>query len=250
MASGRFSKQAAPYNPYNLNANANTGDTLVGGALTGAPNGYTGSGQFQQNLPGDRVIFSPADALAYSNNAVGNLYTGTYRYVGTRSTSTSSPALGHGAFWDVNAAANASANAAATTASDVLYQVTSDEPANNGINYFAGVFLSPLTKGNWGWIQESGKTSCKFLTTITGTPTQGKGVYLGAGNNNANAADVGCFDQLVGANSAAIFTANSTTGYTTVDNMISRYIGVAEALPSNNNVSIVDITMQRASFRW
>jgi hypothetical protein len=242
MAAGRFSKQAAPFLTGKLNAN-NNGDTAAGGLVTSAPSGLN-INAWQQNLPGDRIILDPLTATAYSNNAVGNLYTGTYRYVGTAN-STSSPVIGHTCVWECN-----NATGAASAAQDGLYVVNSDEPANHSVSLTAGVFINNITKTNFGWIQESGKATVKFRVAITGTPAVGAGVYMTAGGNNANAADVGSADQLAGANSAAIFTANSTTGYTTVDNMISRYLGVAEGLPSNNNLSLVDLVLNRASFRW
>lgn len=238
MAGGRFSKQA---DWFSGKLNANYSDATIGGTLTTAPSGLTAS-QFQQTLPGDRVILSPSDALANSNNNQ-NLYTGTYRYVASKNNSSSSPTVGHGAFWvDVTNANNVT--------TDALYQVQSDEAANFGVVQFAGVFINNMTKGNYWWIQESGKALCSFRNAITGVPAIAAGVYLaGAGNNN-NAIDVGAFDQLAGANSAAIFTANSNTGYTTVDNMIIRYVGPALTLPANNNTALVDIVLGRASFRW
>lgn len=247
----RWIKQA-PWFPPNsaqkLNGN-NTGDTVIGGNLTTAPSGLIAS-QFQQTYPGDRVLLSPTDALFWSNNNIGNLYTGAYRYVASRNNSSSSPTRGHAAFWDINAAAAAGANNAANTASDALYQVTSDEPANSSA-LFAGVFINNLTKGNYWWIQESGKATCVFRTALTGTATQGAGVYLALAGNNNNAQDVGAFDQLTGANSAALFTANSTTGYTAIDQMIQRYVGVAEQLPVANNTAgqLVDMVMNRSTFR-
>lgn len=250
MASGRFSKQAAPYlgtGGHFLNSPANNaGDTQIGGTITTAPSGLVVS-QFEQNLPGDRVILSPADALAVSNNSVGNLYTGTYRYVGTNSNSSSAPTLGHGAFWVDAANAN-------NSVTDGLYQVTSDEPANFGVSEFAGVFINNVTKGNYWWIQESGKATCSFRAALSGGNANngnvGAGVYLAAVGNNNNAIDVGAFDQLFGGNSAAIFTANSTTAYNAVDNMLVRFVGPALTQPHNNNTALVDIVLNRASFRW
>lgn len=240
MPGGRFAKQAE-WIGQKLNSN-NANDTQIGGTLTVAPVGFNASQQFQ-TLPGDRVIFSPIDALAMSNNAVGNLYTGTYRYVFTNN-SVSAPTKGHGAFW-VPALGNNN-----ITAQDALYQVTSDEAANFGVSLFAGAFVNAPGKLSYWWIQESGKATLAFRNAITGTPTIGAGVYLAGGGNNNNAVDVGAFDQLVGANSAVIFTANSTTGYTAVDNMLLRYVGPAETLPANNNTAIVDVTLSRSSFRW
>lgn len=243
MAAGRFSKQAAPFVQYKyLNPTNFNGDTLPGGVINTSPGGNTAV-QFQQNLPGDRIILDPISANALSsNNGLGTqLYTGTYRYYGTNNNSSSSPTKGHAVFFVNGNGSN--------VATDSLYQVTSDEPANNGYALFAGVSINNDTKGNWDWHQEAGKATVKFRTALTGTPAIGAGVYLAAGGNNNNAADVGAFDQLTAANSAAIFTANSTTGYTTVDNMLVRYMGPAETLPSNNNLSIVDINFGRA-YRW
>lgn len=243
MAAGRFSKQAAPFVQYKYLNPANfLGDTTPGGNINTAPAANIAT-QYLQNLPGDRVILDPVSAnLLSSNNGLGTqLYTGTYRYYSTNNNSSSSPAVGHAAFIVNGNGQNVN--------TDKLYQVTSDEPANNGYALFAGVFINADTKGNYDWLQEAGKATLKFRTAITGTPTIGAEVYLAAAGNNNNAADVGSFDQLAGANSAAIFTANSTTGYTAVDNMIARDMGPAETLPSNNNLSIVDIKFSRA-FRW
>jgi hypothetical protein len=253
MPSGRFSKQA-PWFPPNsgtkLNGNNATGDTTIGGALTIAPAGLIAS-QFQQTLPGDRIILSPADAYFWSNNNTGNLYTGTFRYVATYNNSSSNIALGHGAFWWGGNNATIYAN---NYAQDALYQVTSDEPANVSVSEFAGVFINNMTKGNYWWIQESGKCTCAFRTSLSGGNANngniGQGVYLAAAGNNNNAVDVGAFDQLFGGNTAAIFTANSVTAYNTIDNMLIRYVGPALTQPKNNATAIVDIGLSRASYRW
>lgn len=246
MASGPFSKQAI-YRGALLNAKY--ADTVIGGALSTAPAGLQAS-QYWQTLPGDRILLSPADALAASNNNQ-NLYAGSFRYVSFNENASANVALGHGVFWTEVTGAN-------NTNQDSLYQTTPDEAANFGVTLFAGVAINNQTlthnnnSGNnsYWWIQESGKSLCAFRNAITGTPTIGAGVYLaGAGNNN-NAIDVGAFDQLVAANSAAVFTANSTTGYTAVDNMLLRYVGPALTLPANNNTALVDIQFQRASFRF
>ena len=242
MASGPFSKQAI-WKSAALNANYQDG--AIGGQLNTAPSGLQTS-QGQQTLPGDRILLSPADALAASNNNNAVLYTGSYRYVAIKNNSTSNPALGHGAFWvDVTGANN--------TTTDGQYQVQSDEAANFGVVQFAGVFLKGITlnanNNYYWWIQEAGKATLAFRNAITGTPAIAAGVYLAGAGNNANAVDVGAFDQLVGANSAAIFAANSTTAYGAIDNMIIRYVGPALTLPANNNTALVDMTMSRLLFR-
>ena len=245
MASGRFSKQAAPFFGQGRAINNGSGDSVVGGSLTGAPSGI-GATAWQQNLPGDRVIFSPADALAYSNNSVGNLYTGTYRYVGTRNNSTSSPTIARAAFWDPSAigtGANLSSQA-----TDALYQTNSDGNSAYSNSLFAGVYINNVTKGNWWWIQESGKATCQFRSGITGTAAIGAGVYVVGGVNNNNATDNGAFDQVSGGN---IGTAGVTAlnFYASVDGMINARVGIAETLPANNNTALVDLDAY-LSYRW
>ena len=248
MASGRFSKQA---DWFSAKLNANYTDSVIGGALTTAPAGLSAN-QGQATMPGDRVIFSPSDALAWSNNNVGNLYTGTYRYVATANSS-SLPAAGRAAFWECN-----NATGAANSTQDGLYQVTSDEDANHATSLFMGVFVNAIPKLAYWWVQETGKTSVRFCgnngsvqygaASLTGTPAIGCGVYLaglGSGNGNNN---VGLFDVITGATTGNYAGANMNG--TQVDSILTRFVGVAEGLPSNGNVSLIDIFLNRASFRW
>lgn len=249
MASGRFAKQGSFRGQYPNNNGAN--DTVIGGALSVSPAGSNLGSQGWQNIPGDRIIFSPADAVAVQNNNVGNLYTGTLRY-GATANSVSSPARGHGAFWVPVAFNNNQA------VQDGLYQVTSDELANYGVSLFAGIFLNNPGKNSYWWFQESGKVAAQFRTVIGGAqsativPAIGAGVYLTAGGNNNNAVDIGSFDQINGLNAGTTFsTANAngaTSPYTAIDNAMVRFVGVAEQIPSNNNISVVDI--QPRFQRW
>lgn len=248
-----FSKLAAPYRKTPYLNNANLQDTVVGGAITGSPANFQGS-QLQQNIPGDRFIFGTADALAASNNAVGNLYNGAYRYVQFRNNSTANPAINRAVFWDPTAG-GLTGNNISSSAADAAYMVTADGNAANYTNtLFAGVSVSSFSVTNgtpaYWFIQEAGKIPCKFIAALTGTPAIGVPVFLPlTAPANSNATDNGAFDVLTGANSAAAFAANSTTAYTQIGQMIQNYIGVAEAAPSNNNVSVVDVGMSRASFR-
>lgn len=244
----------APYRSTQFLNTANQSDTVQGGAITASPANYAGS-QLEQNFPGDRIIFDPATALAASNNAVGNLYEGSYRYVAMRNNSTSNPTRGRAAFWDPTGGGLTGANIG-SSATDGLYMTTSDGNAANYTNTLAaGVYVNNITMANgtpaFWWIQESGKASLHFIASVTGTPAIGSPVFLpltAPANNNAT--DNGSFDVLDGANSAAIFTANSTTGYTTVAGMIRNYVGVSDVAASNNNYSLVSMTWQRASFRF
>lgn len=258
MPGGRFSKQAIYASSKYFNS-PTVGDAQIGGLLTGAPQGFNANQGFQ-TLPGDRVIFSPSDALVYSNNNVGNLYTGTYRYVATRNNSTSVPQAGRGAFWDLSAIVAANNNGA-NTATDELYQVTSDEAANIGVSMFAGAFINNVAQGNYWWIQESGKMSLRFQgnngnvnfggANYAGTFAIGSGVYLaalGSGNGNNN---VGLFTQYNNLNAGTTFsTANSAGAYNAIDQMLTRFVGVAESLPTNGNISLVDVNFWRGAYRW
>ena len=251
MPSGAFSKRA---DWFSAKLNNNYADSVIGGALSTAPAGLSAN-QGQATQPGDRIIFNPADALFWSNNNVGNLYTGTYRYVAMRNNSVSTPERGRAAFWDISPFTGA--NNIGTTAADSLYQVTSDEAANIGVSLMAGVYINNQAVNNtqnwYWWIQESGKASVRFVgnngntaygsganNTLT-APLDGGGVYLaGAGNAN-NQLTVGLF--ITSGN------ANATTN-AVIDTMFTRYSGVAEVTPSNGNISLVDLTLSRASFRW
>lgn len=250
MAGGRFSKQAGPYLNLgkSLNGNNATGDTVIGGAVTAVPTGLSIS-QFDQNLPGDRFIFSPADAYALSNNNVGLLYTGTYRYVSTRNNSTSVPQRAHAAFWDlITSPGNYTAS---NYQADLQYQVTSDEAANIGVAMFAGCYVNNITAGGYWFIQESGKMFCQWRATLTGTAGIGAGAYLAAAGNNNSNATVGVFDVLASANAGVTFSAaNNNSAYLALDNMFVRFVGVAETLPVANTATLVDVTLSRASFRW
>lgn len=204
--------------------NSGSGDSVVGGLLTGVPSGVAAS-QGIQDVPGDRIIFGMADALALSNTTVGTLYGGMYQYVRTKSNSTATPTLNRAVFWD-------------NTVNYNLYQTTPDEVTG----FWAGFNINTLTKGyNW-WIQIAGMITMRFLASITGTPTVGRGVFLamaGAGS------DVGSVDQLAGQSTAVTTGGANNVG---VDTLIANYMGVAVALPSNGASSLVEKPIGRVRF--
>lgn len=252
MPGGRFSKQAIWKGPLALNAN-NANDTIIGGSLSGAPAGFNASQGFQ-DLPGDRLIFTPSDALAYCNNSIANMFTGVYRYVAFRNNSTANVTRTKGVFWDF-AVVGAGAN------NDGLYQVTADGNQGNGATrMFAGVAINNITLTNgtqaFWWIQECGKAICQLRATITGASANniGQGVYqcLPApiatvpANNNV---DNGCFDVLEGANIGVAFAANNANGSTFISMMITGYVGMAESNATSNNIN-VDIPLWRTGWRW
>lgn len=197
--------------------NSGTGDATIGGALTGVPSNVN-AGQYNQTLPGDRLVLSAADALALSNTTVGTLYGGIYMYVRTNANSVGTPTIGRLAYWDL-------------TVADSQYQVTPDETGAAGANLIAGVFINTLTKGNSWWICIGGKVLAAFRAVLTGVPAVGVAAYAAAAGAGA---DLGKLDVLASG-------ANPT--FAEVGLMQERYVGVAEALPVAAASSLIDLRL-------
>jgi hypothetical protein len=125
------------------------------GKLNAANDTYPGGGNASPGLaPGQpgQILDLPTDdmALVESDTSVGTLYAGKYMYVRTKSTSSASPARGLVAFVDTLSS----------------FQVT---PDNGGVAAgeaeIAGIYVSAPTKGNYCWIQVSGKASVQCKTS-------------------------------------------------------------------------------------
>lgn len=199
-------------------------DSVLQGQIQTVPGGTaTGCNQGIQDLPGDRLVLSTADALALSDTTVGTLFSGMYQYVQTTSTSTASPTRGLLAFWNT-----------ALESTGSPYIVTGDESQAQGVGLRQGVFVNSITKGNWGFTQILGKASIKARAVFTGpTPAQGQGAYCAAAGAGA---DVGTFD---------IFGGDAgNPNFDQVDKMITRFLGVTEALPVAGTVTTVDLSPQ------
>ena len=203
--------------------NGGAGDEIVGGLITGVPSGLNIS-QGIQDVPGDRIIFGMADALAMSKTSVGTLYSGLYQYITTFLTSTATPTINRGLFWRI-------------LSTDNSYTVTPDESGAMGADGWAGVAINTLTKGNSWWMQVAGKATCLFRAVLTGVGTAGGAVYFAAAGAGA---DVGTFD---------VFSqsANNPT-FDDVQHMQNLYAGVAETAPAGAAASIVDIDLKRIRF--
>lgn len=174
MAGGYFTKQADFRNAKFLN---DVNDTVVGGAISTLPAGFT---QFQQTQPGDRLCLDDLTALALSDTTVGTLFGGIYMYVGTLSSSAASPAVGTIAF-----------TRAADLVSTVAYQVTADvQPTTTNPGLVVGIFINAVTKGNFGWIQICGIASVLFDSSVVAT-TAGSLVSAKASASVASTADNG-----------------------------------------------------------
>lgn len=190
-------------------------DSLQGGQLTTLPTGYQ---QFQQNVPGDRIILDDATAFALSDTTVGTLYGGIYMYVNTLSTSTAAPAVGSIAFFSA-----ASIGGGTGTNTVAKYQVSADANPTTVIpTFIVGVFINALTKGNLGWVQVAGIASVLFDSTVTST-VSGNLVVAKASASVAS-------------------TADCTTIATMTALLTAQVIGVAIGTVTTSTVSKVAIT--------
>lgn len=204
--------------------NGGAGDTVIGGALTGVPAGVQAT-QGIQDIPGDRIVFGMADALAMSNTSIGTLYGGMYQYVTTYVSSVATPTINRGAFWRTASPSND-------------YVVTPDESGNLGADYWAGVYINTLTAGNSWWIQIAGKVKVLFRAVLTGgTPAAGGAVYYAAAGAGA---DVGTFD---------VFSGNAANPtFDDVQHMQNLYAGVAATAPVAATASIIEMDLKRVRF--
>lgn len=219
--------------------NDGTGDSTLGGQITTAPSGTTAS-QGQQTLPGDRLVFGAADALALSDVAnVGTLYCGIYMYVRLTPLAAASAKIGTLAFWDP---AQFSVAASTYPGPDNLYQVTNAELSSSaGLTPpIAGVFINPVAAGNYWWIQIAGKATMAFgpfAGSQYGTATSyiiNGAVFAGGYGTTGN----GLVTQINGDTFPTTDAALAA--------MISGYLGVAEVAPtagtlSTPTLSIVDM---------
>ena len=189
-----------------VNTIPKTNDPVAGGTYTG-----TGAADYPSQV-GSRMVLGNDDVQIKNQTT---LFGGEYQYVQMYSSVTSTPAVGLIAFWQ----------------SDTSYVVTTDEPT--GVSDIAGVLVSAVTKGNYGWVQIEGKVNVAFRATI-GKATPAIGDYvtcaaLGAGADNAKA-DV---------------VADSTT-YTTV--IARHFLGIAVTAPTSGASSPVRLSFSRKNF--
>lgn len=204
--------------------NGGAGDTIVGGALTGVPTGVQAT-QGIQDIPGDRIVFGMADALALSNTSVGTLYGGMYQYVTTYVSSVGTPTINRGLFWRTASASN-------------TYTVTPDESGNLGADYWAGLSINTLVAGNSWWMQMAGKAMGLFRAVLTGvTPAAGCAVYFAAAGAGADLGTLDCF---------AGNAANPT--YNDVQHMQNLYVGVAATAPVAATASVIEMDLKRVRF--
>lgn len=194
-------------------------DSLQGGQITTLPTGFS---QFQQNVPGDRIVLDDTTAYALSDTTVGTLYGGVYMYVNVTWT-TRAAAVGGIAFFT-----GASVGSSAVSGGpSVAYQVNGDAQATTVLPaMIAGIFINAITKGNFGWIQVAGVASVLMDSTISSTAL-GSLVVAKASATVASTADNTTVTNPTAAVLAAVIGVSLTTATTStaVKTSITRGIG-------------------------
>jgi hypothetical protein len=177
----------------------NTVDDVVAG---GPAASGTGANQYEGQL-GKVLELDAIGAAARSDTSVATLYGGIYQYVRTKAGSTIAPARCLIASRDV------------ATAAFTDYVVTPDLPTGNA--FAAGIYLSALTKGQFGFIQVAGIADVQGIASFAETPAVGDLVFLTTG---------AVMDNLAGA--------------TAVDPLeVQAILGVAEQVPADGAITRV-----------
>ena len=118
---------------------------------------------------GSRIWLDGSTSGVRYDTAVGTLYGGEFQYVQSFLTSTASPAVGTPAVWAWDQANGCFES----------YIVSPDAGSAVRVGRFAGVYINALTKGNYGWIQVTGKANVLFKSSLTAaTPADGDMICL------------------------------------------------------------------------
>ncbi len=177
----------------------NTVDDVVAG---GPAASGTGANQYEGQL-GKVLELDAIGAAARSDTSVATLYGGIYQYVRTKAGSTIAPARGLDASPD------------AATAGLTDYVVTPDLQTGNALA--AGIYLSALTKAQYGFIQVAGIADVQGVASYTKAAAVGDWLFVTTGALVDNLADA--------------------TGITSVEQR--SFVGVAEELPVDNTITRV-----------
>lgn len=131
--------------------------------------------QYAANL-GSRMILDGSTLGVKYDTAVGTLYGGEYQYVQFFN-GTASPAVGQPTSWAWDQANGCFES----------YIVTCDTNSALRTGRFAGVALNAVTKGQYGWIQVSGKASVLFKSSLTAaTPADGDMIVIDSSSGLAD----------------------------------------------------------------
>lgn len=193
-------------------------DTVIAGQATlGSRSRFAGQ-------LGKHLFLSNENIAAMYSSTVGTLYGGRYRYVRRREADDDSPALTPGkiAFIDTT-----------VTNWRAAYQVTTDENLSSVDNavMIAGIFISALTGGNYGFICDLGEVAVRYRAVLTVAGAIGSRVY--AAGTGDGGSDQGTADVL-------------TTDSTSVAN--ARYLGNAVAAPAGGALNTILLNFKNPWF--
>jgi hypothetical protein len=152
-----------------------------------------------QAVPGQLgavMTLNAADALKASDTTVGTLYEGSYQYVQFYASQSGTTVAQGPMYWQ----------------DPDNFVVTADVPTNGA--GFAGIALNVVTKGNYGWIQVSGKATLNVGTVTKATPAIGDPV---------STSTIGIFDDVDTTPTALI---------------IARYVGVWIVAPATSTPAL------------
>ena len=163
---------------------------------------------------GAKLSLDTTEAPSLSDPSQATLFAGVYQYVLFLSTSVAANARGQVVFWSNRPA----------------YVVTPDvTAATQGL--IAGITLSAITKGNYGWIQIAGRATVKYKAALgAATPAAG---------------DLIIVDQ------ALTNTADDPTQSTALTPLQAKsQIGLASALPVAGSVLAVDLAFFQSGWAY
>lgn len=166
-------------------------DPVVGQTVTG--------GQSYDGQLGAVMILNAAEALALTDTSgtVPTLYGGKYQYVRFYTSQSGTTIAGGPMYWQDRD----------------NFVVTADVPTNGA--GFAGMALNVVTKGNYGFIQVSGKAILNVAAITKATPAIGDPI---------STSTIGIFDDVADANMTNL--------------QVARFVGVWTTAPANNTDTV------------
>lgn len=157
------------------------------------------------------------------NSSVGTVYEGQFQYVKLGPNATANPPVGSIVMWDLDE-------------DPADFAVTTEEDAGGTTDaavMIAGIVLSATwAVGSYSFIQIVGLVPIQFRGTLTAAGAIGSPVYAAA----AGGADNGLAD---------VLGSTAPTDFSAVTLLQRRFLGAANAAPTNGSLTLVDLGFQR-----
>ena len=157
------------------------------------------------------------------DSSVGTVYEGLFQYVKLGPNATANPVVGSVVFWDLDE-------------DPADFAVTTEEDAGGTTDaavMIAGIVLSEeWSVGYYSFIQVVGLVNVQMRAALTSAGAVGAAIYTAAAGGAAN----GLADVIDSANPAL---------FSDVTKLQRRFLGVANGLPANGSLTLVDLGFQR-----